>query len=87
MSAVGESEVSEAGGVQGVFQNLGSSLGTALIGSVMIATLSGLFTTNLNASDLPEDVKQTVASHTANGVAVVSVADVPETGRAGRLVR
>jgi MFS family permease len=78
MSAVSETEVSEAGGVQGVFQNLGSSLGTALIGSVMIATLSGLFTTNLNASDLPQDVKQTVASHTQQGVAVVSVADVPK---------
>lgn len=78
MSAVSETEVSEAGGVQGVFQNLGSSLGTALIGSVMIATLSGLFTTNLNASDLPQDVKQTVASYTEQGVAVVSVADVPK---------
>lgn len=78
MSSVGDSELSEAGGVQGVFQNLGSSLGTALIGSVMIATLSGLFTTNLNASDLPQDVKQTVATHTQKGVAVVSVADVPK---------
>ncbi len=78
MSAVREWELSEAGGVQGVFQNLGSSLGTALIGSVMIASLSGLFVSNLNASNLPQDVKQSVAGYTQKGVAVVPVADVPK---------
>jgi len=78
MSAVGDSELSEAGGVQGVFQNLGSSLGTALIGSVMIASLSGLFISNVNASSLPQDVKQSVQTYSQKGVAVVPVADVPK---------
>ena len=35
MSAVDEKESAEVGGLQGVFQNLGLSLGTALIGSVL----------------------------------------------------
>ena len=78
MSAVSDTELSEAGGVQGVFQNLGSSLGTALIGSVMIATLSGLFISNVNASSLPQDVKQTIQTYTQKGVAVVPVAEVPK---------
>lgn len=36
MSSVTEKETSEVGGLQGVFQNLDSSLGTALIGSILI---------------------------------------------------
>lgn len=78
MSSVGDDELSEAGGVQGVFQNLGSSLGTALIGSVMIAALSGFFGAAVASSDLPETVQQQVAEETKGGVAVVPVADVPQ---------
>jgi MFS family permease len=40
MSAVSEEKSSEVGGLQGTFQNLGSSLGTALIGSIMVASLT-----------------------------------------------
>ena len=78
MSAVQDDELSEAGGVQGVFQNLGSSLGTALIGSVMIASLTTLFSGGVAASSLPDSVQQEVATRTAAGVAVVPVADVPK---------
>jgi MFS family permease len=78
MSAVQDDELSEAGGVQGVFQNLGSSLGTALIGSVMIASLTTLFSGGVAASSLPDSVQQEVATRTEAGVAVVPVADVPK---------
>ena len=78
MSAVQDDELSEGGGVQGVFQNLGSSLGTALIGSVMIASLTTLFSGGVAASSLPDSVQQEVATRTAAGVAVVPVADVPK---------
>ena len=43
MSAVTEKDTSEVGGLQGVFQNLGSSLGTALIGSILIGALATSF--------------------------------------------
>ena len=58
---------SEVGGLQGVFQNLGSSLGTALIGSVLIGALATSFAGTVATSDLPDDVKQSVAEATEGG--------------------
>ena len=40
MSSVDPAKTNEAGGLQGTAQNLGASLGTALIGSVLIAALT-----------------------------------------------
>jgi hypothetical protein len=77
MSAVGETKLSEAGGIQGVFQNLGSSLGTALIGSVLIASLSSGFAAAVASSSLSESVKSSVATATAGGITPVAVAEVP----------
>ena len=57
MSSVGEEQSSEVGGLQGVFQNLGSSLGTALIGSVLIGTLATSFASGVATSDLPQDTQ------------------------------
>jgi MFS family permease len=76
MSSVTAEHTSEVGGLQGVFQNLGSSLGTALIGSVLIASLSSSFLGAVNASDLPSTAKSTVAASTAAGVAIVPVSSV-----------
>lgn len=73
MSAVDESKTNEVGGLQGSFQNLGSSLGTALIGSVLITTLTTGFITNINNSDLPNDVKTTITSNSSTGVEIVPV--------------
>lgn len=77
MSAVDERALSEAGGVQGVFQNLGSSLGTALIGSVMIAALATQFAAAVASSDLPPAIRSQVAAAGRAGVGVVPVAAVP----------
>ncbi len=44
MSAVDKDDTSEVGGLQGTFQNLGSSFGTAIVGSVFILLLSSGFT-------------------------------------------
>ncbi|MFE9774060.1 MFS transporter [Streptomyces sp. NPDC005931] len=46
-SGVGEEERSEAGGLQFTAQNLGSALGTALIGSLLIGALAHAFTTQV----------------------------------------
>lgn len=46
-SSVGEGERSEVGGLQYTAQNLGSSLGTALIGSLLISSLVTAFTTRI----------------------------------------
>lgn len=76
MSAVTEKDTSEVGGLQGVFQNLGSSLGTALIGSIIIGALATSFAAAVASSDLPADVQQTVAERTAGGVEIVPAASV-----------
>ena len=76
MSAVAETQTSEVGGLQGVFQNLGSSLGTALIGSVLIAALTSTFGASVAASDLPADVQATISSQTQDGVGIVEADSV-----------
>ncbi|SDT30267.1 MFS transporter [Microterricola viridarii] len=76
MSAVSGSESSEVGGLQGVFQNLGSSLGTALIGSVLIGALATSFASGVADSTLPADVRTTVTELTEGGVAIVPASSV-----------
>ena len=79
MSAVPESQSSEVGGLQGTFQNIGASLGTALIGSVMIASLTTGFASNINQStDLPSNVKSEINSQTQKGVPIVPAPDVEQ---------
>lgn len=76
MSAVDSSKSSEVGGLQGVFQNLGSSLGTALIGSVLIMSLTTTFVNNIQSSSLSSDVKNYVSQNSQAGVALVPVSEV-----------
>lgn len=78
MSAVGDEKSSEAGGLSGTFQNLGAALGTALIGSVLMASLTtGFVSTATGASStLPKDMQTYITENTTKGVAVVSQKDV-----------
>lgn len=78
MSAVDEKQTSEVGGMQGVAQNLGSSLGTAVVGSILIASLTTGFVQNINNSDLPNNVKSYVQNNSQEGVAVVSAPQVEQ---------
>ncbi|MCP2366888.1 MFS family permease [Agromyces flavus] len=80
MSSAGPEKASEVGGMQGVFQNLGSSLGTALIGSVLLGALATTFAGSVAASELPEDVKAQVAEATAGGVELVPASTVADIG-------
>jgi EmrB/QacA subfamily drug resistance transporter len=64
MSAVSPDKTSQVGGLQGSFQNLGSSFGTALIGSILIATMTTGFVTNVQNSTLPSNIKDYVSSNT-----------------------
>ena len=50
VSAVPDDESPEVGGVQNTMTNLGASLGTALAGSMLIATLTSAFLTNIQQS-------------------------------------
>jgi MFS family permease len=82
MSAVGADEVNVAGGLQGTAQNLGASLGTAFIGSVLIMALSNGFTDRVTTNpDLPHAVQQQAAAAAQKGVPVAPVADVEKAVR------
>ena len=78
MSAVTEKDTSEVGGLQGVFQNLGSSLGTALIGSILIGALATSFASGVSTSALPDEVQTLVSEATSEGVEIVPAASVPQ---------
>jgi hypothetical protein len=58
VSAVPDEESPEVGGLQNTALNLGASLGTALVGSVLIATLSALFVQGvLGHPNIPDSLK------------------------------
>ncbi|MGW7195596.1 MFS transporter [Streptomyces chryseus] len=76
-SGVGEEERGEAGGLQFTAQNLGSALGTALIGSILIGALAHAFTTQV-ADDprLSAQTREQVGVALQAGVSFVSTDQV-----------
>ena len=77
VSAVPDDESPEVGGVQNTMTNLGASLGTALAGSLLIATLTSSFLTNVQQNpDIPASAKEQAQVELAGGVAFVSDADL-----------
>ncbi len=76
MSSVEKEDSSEVGGLQGLFQNLGSSLGTALIGSIFIAFLTSSFVNNIQSSNLPSNIKTTISNSSKAGIQIIPVSEV-----------
>ena len=82
MSSVDENATGEAGGLQGTAQNLGVSLGTALIGAILLSGLTTGFADRVAQSQtITPEVKQLVASTTEAGIQVVSEAQVVEAAQ------
>jgi len=74
MSSVDQSKANEAGGLQGTAQNLGASVGTALIGAVLIAGLTSGFVSRIESNPaLPQRVQEQISAAASNGVDVVPV--------------
>jgi MFS family permease len=78
MSSVEPARSNEAGGLQGTAQNLGASLGTALIGSVLMLGLTSAFVDRIEANPaVPPDVQaQLTALADSTGLQVVPVSQV-----------
>jgi EmrB/QacA subfamily drug resistance transporter len=77
VSAVPDDESPEVGGLQNTMTNLGASLGTALAGSLLIATLTSAFLANIQQSPaIPASVKEQAQVELAGGVPFVSDADL-----------
>jgi Na+/melibiose symporter-like transporter len=79
MSSVDPDKTNEAGGLQGTAQNLGASLGTALIGAVLIAALTSGFVSRVEENPaVAEPVKERVQQVEQAGIPVVPVEDVEQ---------
>jgi len=79
MSAVDADKINEAGGLQGTAQNLGASLGTALIGSVLIAALTSGFVERVEQNPaVPASVGERVAQVAQAGIPVAPVEEVEQ---------
>jgi MFS family permease len=77
VSAVPDDQSSEVGGVQNTMTNLGASMGTALAGSLLIATLTSTFVANIQQSPaIPSQVKSQAQVELAGGVPFISDADL-----------
>jgi MFS family permease len=73
VSALPDEQSSEVGGVQNTVTNLGSSLATALTGSILIAVLTASFLTNIEKnSAVPQSVKDKANTELAAGIPFIS---------------
>jgi EmrB/QacA subfamily drug resistance transporter len=76
-SAVGDADRSEAGGLQNTAQQLGSSLGTALLGAIVISGLIAAFTSNIAGdSRVSADVEDQVQVQLSAGGSFVASEEV-----------
>ncbi|HET9633319.1 MAG TPA: MFS transporter [Terrabacter sp.] len=73
VSAVPDSESAEVGGLQNTGTNLGASLGTALVGSVLLATLTASVISGIEENPaVPESVKTQASTQLVSGVPFIS---------------
>jgi MFS family permease len=73
MSAVPKEDTAEVGGLQGTFQNLGTSFGTAVVGSIFMLTLTSGFISSVQASNnLSASEKSSITTQTSKGVGIVT---------------
>ncbi|MBU4335303.1 MAG: MFS transporter, partial [Actinobacteria bacterium] len=77
VSSVDESLSGDVGGLQNTATNLGSSLGTAVAGSILIAALTSSFLTGITQNqDVPESVKAQANVSLSDGAPFLSDADL-----------
>jgi Na+/melibiose symporter-like transporter len=77
VSAVPDEETGEVGGLQNTMTNLGASLGTALAGSLLIATLTTAFIQGIQENpDIPPEVTSAAEVELASGIPFVSNAQL-----------
>jgi len=88
MSSVAPTQTSEAGGLQGTAQNLGSSLGTAIIGAVLLASLATGFSERITDNPaVPAAARETIVANAEKGIDIVPVTAVEDAAVKGGLTR
>jgi len=82
MSSVEGSRASEAGGLQGTAQNLGASMGTALIGAILLSGLASATAKNVTDNPaIPASVQEQIVAATEKGIEFVPAAQVESIAR------
>ncbi len=77
MSSAPQEKTNEAGGLQGTAQNLGASLGTALIGSVLLTGLLTGFNDRIAQNPaLSDSTKTQISAATEDGIEIVTAEQV-----------
>lgn len=86
MSSVGDRDRGEAGGLQGTAQNIGMSVGVALLGALLIGSLSSGFNDAVQSdSAVSAQTKSLVADASADGVDVLPADRLDDVARANRI--
>jgi hypothetical protein len=86
MSSVAPAKTSEGGGLQGTAQNLGSSLGTAIIGAVLLASLATGFSERIaDNPNVPAAARETIVAQAQQGIDIVPVDAVEQAAVKGGL--
>ncbi len=76
-SSVGDSDRSEAGGIQNTAQQLGSSLGTALLGAIVITGLIAAFSNNVESDPaISRQVSDQVQDNLSSGGSFIAADEV-----------
>lgn len=79
MSAVPSKDTAAVGGLQGTFQNLGTSFGTAVVGSVFVLGLTASFTSAIQSdTTLSATTKSEIGITASTGVPIVSADQVSD---------
>ncbi|HLN15410.1 MAG TPA: MFS transporter [Acidimicrobiales bacterium] len=77
VSALPDDQSAEVGGLQNTVTNLGASIGTALVGAVLIASLTAGLSHGIQSnSAIPPEVKTQSTTYLASGVPFVSDSDL-----------
>jgi len=86
MSSVAPTKTSEGGGLQGTAQNLGSSLGTAIIGAVLLGSLATGFSERIADNPaVPAAARETIVAKAEKGIDIVPVDAVEQAAADGGL--
>jgi MFS family permease len=79
VSAVPDEESGEVGGLQNTGSNLGTSVGTALIGSILVASLTATFLEGIEDDPaVPDELSSQAAVEFAGGIAFVADDDLED---------
>ncbi len=76
-SSVGDDDRSEAGGIQNTAQQLGSSLGTAVLGAIVITGLITAFSSKVESDPrISSEVNEQVQDNLSSGGSFIAAAEV-----------